>query len=91
MEDFRKWESYADHLAFATKAFYANSGSLLSFFHYDPRAHLEDWRAPFNNHLVQTAPETSFPEHLPTIGIKMYTALGYRPFDRNLDFPWDAC
>ncbi len=87
-KDFVMWEKYTAQLIRARTAFCAGNGALVSFYNYDPRANLENWRVPFDKSLVQTAPPSRFPQHLPTIGIKMYTALGYRPMDPKLNFPW---
>jgi type VI secretion system Hcp family effector len=86
--DYKKWTSYADQLLETKNSFYSSQGTILPFFHYDPRAHLKNWREPFDKNIVQTAALSSFPENLPAIGIKMYTAMGYRPIDANMKFPW---
>jgi len=83
------WESHQKQLKRLKTAFIASEGSLLTFFHYDPRAHLANWRMPFNKYIVHTALPDSFPVNVPAIGIKMYTALGYRPIDPKLNFPWN--
>jgi predicted TIM-barrel fold metal-dependent hydrolase len=86
--DFYKFENYDVQLYLANKAFLDANGLLVSFYHYDPRANLENWRSPFDNNMIQTASLSNFPRKLPTIGIKMYTALGYKPLDAKLNFPW---
>jgi predicted TIM-barrel fold metal-dependent hydrolase len=83
------WESYKKQVNLTKNAFYNAKGALLPLYHYDPRANLGDWNAPFDKNLIQTALSSSFPENLPAIGIKMYTALGYKPMDPKLKFPWD--
>ncbi|MBN1759878.1 MAG: type VI secretion system tube protein Hcp [Chitinispirillaceae bacterium] len=86
--DKKKWENYNKQLIQTKVAFYSSGGSILPFFHYDPRAHLKNWREPFDTNLVQTADLSRFPQNIPAIGIKMYTAMGYRPMDPNMKFPW---
>ncbi len=88
-KDIRLREDYCAQLKRTSTAFYSGQGSLLSFYHYDPRANLDDWRLPFNKNLIQTADSASFPINMPAIGIKMYTALGYKPMDQKLKFPWN--
>ena len=82
------WERFALQNERTASAFYSSNGSLISFYHYDPRAHLDNWRLPFEQNLIQTAHLSSFPLNLPAVGIKMYTALGYQPCDPKLRFPW---
>jgi hypothetical protein len=86
--DYKKWISYSDQLLETKNSFYSSQGTILPFFHYDPRAHLKNWREPFDKNLVQTAALSSFPQNMPAIGIKMYTAMGYSPMDANMQFPW---
>jgi hypothetical protein len=88
-EDYKSYEKYFDQKIKIKTTFYESKGLILSFFHYDPRAHLKNWMGPFNSNLIHTAKETAFLENFPAIGIKMYTALGYQPDDPLLNFPWD--
>jgi predicted TIM-barrel fold metal-dependent hydrolase len=88
-EDLRLWENYSNQLGRINSVFFSSKGSFITFIHYDPRANLKNWYAPFNKYLIQTASPDSFPQNAPAIGIKMYTALGYRPNDSKLKFPWD--
>jgi predicted TIM-barrel fold metal-dependent hydrolase len=88
LKDYSMWEKYSEQIYFANQAYKDADGKMVSFFHFDPRAHLKNWKIPFEKYLIQTASSSSFPENLPTIGIKMYTALGYKPLDAKLNFPW---
>jgi predicted TIM-barrel fold metal-dependent hydrolase len=83
-----KWEKYTQQLTRTANSFYSGKGALIPFYHYDPRANLDNWHIPFGKNLIQTADDVSFPKNLPAIGIKMYTALGYQPMDAKLNFPW---
>lgn len=87
-DDYQKWVKYSKQLSDTRLSFYNEKGALIPFYHYDPRSNLKNWREPFSKNLVQTANPSSFPKNMPAIGIKMYTALGYRPMDAKLNFPW---
>jgi hypothetical protein len=87
--DEKKWERFTVQLQRTAKAFYSGKGAIIPFYHYDPRAHLKNWHIPFERNIVQTANPSSFPQNMPAIGIKMYTALGYKPMDSQLDFSWN--
>jgi hypothetical protein len=88
-KDFAMWEKYSEQLRRSNIAYHEANGAMVFFYNYDPRAYLSNWRLPFDKNLIQTAAPSSFPMNLPAIGIKMYTALGYRPLDKKLEFPWD--